>query len=156
MKKYVLLAACCLFAQLVLAQLRPSDSVYKKIVSLDSLVFEEGFNKCNHSFYDEIIAEDLEFYHDLGGITQGRADFIRSVKNNICGGKEKMKRSLDHMKVYPLKDKGKIYGAVQEGLHSFYIRSKNDWTKTGSARFVHLWLYDGTHWQLKRVLSYNH
>src|SRR2546429_5110218 len=36
-------------------------------------------------FRSSFLAEDVEFYHDQGGVTLGRAALTESVKNNICG-----------------------------------------------------------------------
>ncbi|MCH5716729.1 hypothetical protein [Niabella hibiscisoli] len=51
---------------------------------------------------------------------------------------------------------GVLYGAIQEGVHLFYIKESNTWKPTGTAAFTHFWLIDNGHWKLKRVLSYDH
>lgn len=143
----------------VSAQASDTSVLFKKLKAMDSLVFEEGFNKCHLGVYDSIVADDLEFYHDKGGITNGRTAFIASVKNNICGSKNKMQRELvaESMQVYPLYNNNKLYGAIQQGVHRFSYLENGKWKRGNStARFIHLWLLENGSWKLKRVLSYDH
>ena len=61
------------------------------------------------------IDDNVEFYHDQGGVTLGRAALVDSVKNNICG---KVTRELvpSSLQVYPMKG----YGAIEMGTHLFH------------------------------------
>ncbi|WP_237421162.1 nuclear transport factor 2 family protein [Flavobacterium sp. Sd200] len=127
---------------------------------MDSLLFAEGFNKCNYKILDQILADDLEFYHDKGGI-KNKKEFIDATRNNICNSpngkitREVVKGSTE---VYPLEKNGKIYGFLQNGLHEFYIQEPGKKLyKTGRAKFSCLWLLatNGS-WKLKRVFSYDH
>lgn len=61
---------------MLFSQVEASDELYRTAKKLDSLVFDEGFNKCNPSHYNSIISNDLEFYHDVGGITSGKEDLL--------------------------------------------------------------------------------
>lgn len=135
-----------------------SSELYKLLKNRDSLVFEVGFNQCNLTPYDTLIGEDLEFYHDKGGPSYGKAAFIASVQNNICNGNFKPKRELvdSSLKVFPMYNNGTLYGAIQEGIHLFYVKESDAWKHTVTAAFTHLWLIDDGHWKLKRVLSYDH
>ena len=63
------------------------------------------FNAANHCDYEKLTAmvdENLEFYHDLGGLTLGRPAFLDSIRDNTCG---KMIRELvpGTLQVYPVK-----------------------------------------------------
>jgi hypothetical protein len=73
----------------------------------------------------------LEFYHDKGGITSGKEAFKASIKNNICGGPNKVKRELipNSMKVYPLYNNNVLYAFIQEGEHDFAEFYKENGTK---------------------------
>ncbi|MCF3110689.1 nuclear transport factor 2 family protein [Niabella sp. CC-SYL272] len=132
--------------------------MFLQLQQYDSLLFERGFNHCDLSSYDSLIAEDLEFYHDISGITIGKTAFIASVKTNICGSANKVKRVLvpGSMAVYLLSKKGVLYGALQEGVHTFHILEHQQWRKVGAARFSHLWILEDHTWKLKRVVSYDH
>lgn len=148
-----------LSSQSLRAQLTPGSKVYREIVKADSLLFKEGFNNCNFEILKKITAEDLEFYHDQGGITFGKEAFIETTRKNICSISYKPIRKLveGSLQIYPLKNNGKIYGALQIGLHEFYAQEKDKAPYlTSVAKFTHLWIKQEDSWLLKRVLSYDH
>ncbi|ROI00436.1 nuclear transport factor 2 family protein [Chryseobacterium daecheongense] len=158
MRKIQILVIMSFFTQLMYAQVKPTDELYKTAKKLDSLIFDVGFNKCDLSHYNSIVSNDLEFYHDQGGITDGKEAFIASIKNNICGGPNKVKRELvpNTMKVYPLYSKNGLYAMIQEGEHEFFELVNGKWNKGSHAKFTILWILEGKDWKMKRVLSYDH
>ena len=127
---------------------------------MDSLIFDVGFNRCELGVYDKIISEDLEFYHDQGGITNSRTEFIETAKKNICSNADQKpirKLVKGSMEVYPLSSNGELYGAIQNGVHEFFIKEPDkEMYKTSEAKFTHVWLLKGDQWILKRVLSFDH
>ena len=136
------------------------EELFELLRAKDSLLFEIGFNQCNLTQSGALLTEDLEFYHDQGGVTGSKAEFMQVMRSGICSGgkytsrRELLKESLD---VYPLYDNGKLYGAIQMGMHRFYERTKEGSEREGStARFTHLWLLTEDGWKIKRVLSYDH
>lgn len=142
------------------AQVGAESDLYKELKSRDSLLFDLGFNQCKIDEFEHFISQDLEFYHDQGGLTTNKEDFLNAVKNNICSNPDKkpirelIKGSLE---VYPLYENGKLYGAIQKGIHDFYIKEPNkELYKTSSAKFTHVWILENNDWILKRVLSYDH
>lgn len=144
---------------LLQAQTTSEKILYQEIMKMDSLLFEEGFNKCNFEALNRITAEDLEFYHDQGGITLGKADFLETTRKNICSVNYKPVRKLDKesLNIYPLKSNGKIYGAIQSAVHEFFAKEEGkEPYLTSTAKFTHLWLKKDDEWLLKRVLSYDH
>ena len=63
----------------------------------------------------------------------------------------------ESLEVYILKDNGKVYGALQKGIHKFYGEEENKPKYlTSTADFTHLWIIEDGEWKLKRVISYNH
>lgn len=108
---------------------------------------------------NDVLSDDLEFYHDTGGI-QNRGEFFEAYDSNICSGslKKPIRKLLPGtLRVFELKDNGELYGAIQQGEHEFYISEPGkELYKTGRARFTHLWLLAEGIWTLKRVLSYDH
>ena len=97
------------------------------------------------------IVEDVEFYHDQGGVTLGRTALTGSVKKNICG---KTTRELvpGSLKVFYMKG----YGMLETGVHRFHHPEHEDTEGVGEGQFIHLWQYkDGT-WKITRVISYDH
>lgn len=142
------------------AQLPPDSEVYKTLKQNDSLVFDRGFNNCELEAFFHLIAEDLEFYHDIGGVTRSRDQFVQQYKNGICGNPDyRSRRELQpgSLEVFPLYDNGKLYGALQKGVHRFFEKPKDKPEIPGStARFTHLWILEDDRWLLTRVLSYDH
>jgi hypothetical protein len=160
MKINILLFIAILSLNSLPAQVSQDSEVFKQLKARDSLLFERGFNKCEIADFEFFISKDLEFYHDQGGVTTNKADFLKAVRNNICSNpKMKPIRKLqkESLEVFPLFENGKLYGAIQKGIHDFYIREpEKDLYKTSSAKFTHLWLLEKDIWILKRVLSYDH
>jgi uncharacterized protein DUF4440 len=70
-----------LFFQLLAAV---PDDLTVKVAALDAEIFD-AYNKCDLAKFGSFLAEDLEFYHDQGGLSVGRQATVESVKNNICG-----------------------------------------------------------------------
>ena len=137
------------------------SEVFQALKSYDSLLFTISFNQCKLSEVDNIMADDLEFYHDKSGITNSKEEFMSVMKNGICNpsNKSKARRELVNgsLQVFPLYDNGKLYGAIQQGEHRFYESYNGEPEKAGStAKFSHLWLKNENNWILKRVYSYNH
>ncbi|MFK2901029.1 nuclear transport factor 2 family protein [Dyella jejuensis] len=118
------------------------------IAAQDSALFN-AYNHCDLVTFARYIAPDIEFYHDKGGLTLGRANMVESIRHAICG---KLRRELmpGTLEVYPIKD----YGAVEIGEHRFCELSTGRCDAVG--RFIHLWRYRNGSWQLSRVISYDH
>lgn len=157
MKQLTLFTLALRFCITGIAQQPDSTALYKDIKALDSLVFDIGFNQCRTGIYDSIVSEDLEFYHDIGGLDLGRNAFKTATEKNICGSLYKIKRELvpGTLKIYPLSKQGVLYGAIEEGEHTFFIQKANKWTQTGRARFTIVWMQQNG-WKMKRVLSFDH
>jgi CubicO group peptidase (beta-lactamase class C family) len=140
-------------------QVKPDSDLFKQISKADSLLFEAGFNNCDLEALSMVTADSLKFYHDTSGITSGKKEFIASIKNNICSIEYKPFRKLTPgtQLIYPLRQNGKIYGAIQKGIHDFYaINEKKEAYLTSSAKFTNLWIKKNDRWMLKNVLSYDH
>ncbi len=122
-----------------------SKEVYNEIVVIDKKFFD-AYNTCDLSTADSLLSDDIEFYHDLGGLNTSKTQLMDGLKNNICG---KVTRVLKEgsIEVYPIKD----YGAVQMGIHGFYNRAEKNDIKY--SKFVHIWRLDGGVWRLTRVVS---
>jgi hypothetical protein len=120
-------------------------TLYDTIVYMDSL-WEDSYNNCRIDKQEELISEDLEFYHDQGGLMTSKKALIEALKKNICG---KVTRELQpgSIEVYPVPG----YGAIEMGLHRFH--SKNDTGRGKYARFVHVWRNDNGQWKITRVIS---
>jgi hypothetical protein len=134
------------------------QEIFDKLKYNDSLLFELGFNQCDTNQIRVLTSDDFEFYHDQAGITNSKELFIHSI-SELCKMTYRPSRELDEksLEVHILKDNGKIYGAIQNGIHRFYGEEENKPKYlTSTADFTHLWIIEDGNWKLKRVISYNH
>ena len=120
----------------------------------------KAFNACEVQKQTRMNAEDLEFYHDIGGLMRGRTSFAESTAKHICGRSDWRLRRAEvpgTVKLYPLRNNGNVYGAVISGEHYFYHTNKgHPETLEGKARFTHVLLLKNGEWQVGRVLSDDH
>jgi Domain of unknown function (DUF4440) len=153
----LLLALLAWFAGRVEAQAVPpleniqsQAELDKAITALDAALFD-SYNRCDLEKFASFFVENVEFYHDQGGVTLGRAALTNSVKKNICG---KTTRELvpGTLQVYYMKG----YGAVEMGVHRFHHPGHEDTEGVGEGKFVHLWQYKDGGWKITRVISYDH
>jgi len=126
------------------------DELFKTISVLDGKLFD-SYNRCDLEAFGEFFIDDVEFYHDQGGVTLGRKNLTEAVRQNICG---KVRRALvpGTLEVHPMNG----YGAVEIGVHRFYHPVASDKDPTGEARFVHLWQLRDDAWKITRVISFDH
>jgi len=129
-----------------------SKDLYDTIARLDS-VFFNAFNQRDLDQLKTLLADNLEFYHDQGGVTdftQNVAAFKRNFESERRVRRELVRSSLE---VYPIKD----YGAVETGIHRFYATEKGQQEKLSSeAKFVQLWQKKDGNWKITRIISYGH
>lgn len=161
MKHFYFLASFFIFLAPVFCQAQLSDSsqVFIQLKKADSLVFEEGFDKCRLDILQEILDTGLQFIHDQSGV-QNREEFFKVFKENICsspGAKPVRKLVNGSLVVYPLYNDGVLYGALQMGVHEFYIQEPGKELRfTSNGKFIHTWLLENGQWKLFRVMSYDH
>jgi len=153
MKKLVLLFSLSAVAVIIMS-FKPRSardgnaapmSLYDSIAVMDS-IWEDAYDNCKLDVMEEIISEDLEFYHDQGGVMTSKKKLNEALKANICG---KVKRELKKgsLEVYPIKG----YGAVEMGLHGFH--GVNETNASHYSKFVHIWKRTNGKWQITRVIS---
>ncbi|MFC4213018.1 serine hydrolase [Pedobacter lithocola] len=141
------------------AQADKNSDLFIDLKKQDSLFFERGFNQCDLDYLESHITKDLKFYHDQSGF-QDKKTFFENTQKYICSNSEQKpirKIQTKSLEVFPLHNNGKIYGAIQQGIHHFYLREKGKkdlWTST--AKFTHIWILDKEIWKLSEVLSYDH
>jgi hypothetical protein len=117
------------------------------ISALDAALFD-SYNKCDLQKFASFFVDNVEFYHDQGGVTLGKDALTDSVKKNICG---KTTRELVSMQAFYMKG----YGAVETGVHRFHHPGHEE-IGVGEGRFIHLWQYRDGAWKITRVISYDH
>lgn len=128
------------------------------ILHKDSL-FWQAYNTCDTSGFARYFVEDVEFYHDKGGVTLGLRDLLETFRKNLCSGNFRLRREAveGSVKVFPLRKDNVIYGAIISGDHIFYVTEQGKTEHAeGLAKFTHLWLLKNGEWKMERVLSYDH
>jgi len=135
------------------------EMVARIILQKDNL-FWDSYNRCDTTNYRQYFSDDVEFYHDKGGITRGVESMAMSVKKNLCSNSDfRVRREVvkGTVKFFPMKNSGVIYGAILSGDHLFYVSEKGKPTRLdGRASFTHLWLLRDNVWKMERILSYDH
>ena len=131
---------------------RASKDLYDSIAYLDS-VFFNAFNTRNLDKLKTFLSEDLEFYHDLGGVTNYNQNVDAFKKTFESDRRVRRKLVESTLEVYPIKD----YGAVETGIHRFYATEKGQQEKLSSeAKFVQVWQKKDGEWKITRIISYGH
>jgi hypothetical protein len=148
---FPIIALCTVRANAqALESIKSQEELNKVVAALDAALFD-SYNRCDLEKNATFFADDVEFYHDQGGVTLGKEKLIESIKKNICG---KVTRELvaGSLQVYPMKG----YGAVEMGVHRFHHPGHEDTEGVGEAKFIHLWRYKDGAWKITRVISYDH
>jgi len=156
--RYLLIFVSLLLATSLFAQ-REDKDLTALILHKDSL-FWNAYNNCDIPAFRNFFTDDVEFYHDKGGVTLGLDNLAAAMKNNLCSNPNlNLRREVVEgtRKVYPLRDNDTIYGAILIGEHLFYINETGKPERLdGRASFTHLWLLKNGEWKMARVLSYDH
>jgi ketosteroid isomerase-like protein len=130
-----------------------AKELYERIASLDAALFE-AYNACDIDKVGMFFTEDLEFYHEKGGLAVTRKSTLDLMKTNLCGeNSNKVRRELvrGSLEVHPINN----YGAVQTGEHRFYLTQKGQKEKLdGIGKFVMLWQKRDGEWKISRVVSF--
>jgi hypothetical protein len=122
-----------------------SQELHDTVARLDAALFD-AYNHCKIDVFGALLAEDIEFYHDRGGLTTSKESLILSIKKNVCGRvtRELLPGSIEVSEVPK-------YGAVQLGAHRF--RNNREPGVSRFSRFVHIWRQQDGVWKLTRVIS---
>ena len=132
------------------APAKEQDELFKAIARMDAAVFD-AFNGHDVDRLMSYFTEDLEFYHDTGGLStyrQNAEDFKKMFASTPDIRRDLVKESLE---IYPIKD----YGAMEIGQHRF-CHKENGKDDCGTFGFAMVWRKVGDSWKISRVLSYGH
>ncbi len=127
-------------------QVSTDSELYRTVLSLDDAYFS-AYNTCDMEAQAALLSDDLEFYHDQGGLSTSKAEVLKSIEANICG---KVRRELVEGSVEIHEIKG--FGAVEIGLHKFYNNQEPDAVSKPS-RFITLWKREAGSWKMHRIVS---
>jgi hypothetical protein len=121
----------------------------------------KAYNDCEVQKLATMSSDDLEFYHDLGGMSKGVAAFSASMAKNLCGrpdgARTRRAAVADSLRFYPMREGATVYGAIISGEHLFYQEPKGGKEVfIGRARFTHILLLRDGEWKVSRALSFDH
>lgn len=126
------------------------EELFQTIARMDSAIFD-AFNVHDVDRLMSMFTDDLEFYHDTGGLT----DYRQSAESfrKMFAGTPDIRRDLvkGTLEVYPIKD----HGAIEIGEHRF-CHKENGKDDCGTFKFAMIWRKAGESWKISRVLSYGH
>ena len=144
--KIIIYVIIAFFASIVSGQSDANAELYSTIKKLDSTYFT-AYNKCDMDVQAKMYDEDIEFYHDMGGLSTDKVELLESIEKNICG---KVTRNLveGSIEVYPIKD----YGAIEIGMHEFYNNQEPN-AESKPSKFIVFWKQTGPEWHISRVVS---
>ncbi len=127
-----------------------STNLVDEISKADAAFFD-AFNSCDLPAMEKILSKDLEFYHDIVGVS-GHRDTLAKTKEN-CDKNLGLRRDLleGSLEVHPIGD----FGALEKGRHTF-CHLENGENVCGTFEFMHIWRRVKEGWELARVISYGH
>lgn len=128
------------------AQVAEDSELYKKVVALDKELFD-AYNNCDMETQARLMDEDLEFYHDMGGLATSKTEVLQGIEKNICG---KVSRSLVPGSIEVHEIPG--FGAVELGMHQFFNNQEPD-AESKPSRFITIWKQTDAQWTVTRVIS---
>ncbi len=118
--------------------------------------FWRAFNDCDAPAMARLFASDVEFYHDMTGLTRSRDAVTASMMKGPCGTpRQHMRREAIAASV--LYQRIPDYGALIAGEHLFYVRQGQGPEKAATrARFLTIWQSTAKGWLMTRIVSYDH
>ena len=128
------------------------QQLYNIILHMDSVCFD-AFNARDLQKLKTVFADNVEFYHDLGGLAYYDETMKNFEKLFVQARENGLKRELvkNSLEVYPIKD----FGAIEVGVHKF-THLENGKEVVGLLKFLHVWQYKNNEWKITRVISYDH
>jgi len=126
---------------------KPSDiKLHNEIVKMDATYFN-AYNTCDMETQADLYDENIEFFHDKGGLATDKKELLKALKENICN---KVTRTLikGSIEVYPIKD----YGAIQIGYHKFFNKEEPN-AKYVPSKFIMVWKKEDNNWKITKVIS---
>lgn len=124
-----------------------SKALYDSIVHMDSVLFG-AYNICDLPTMADCFSENIEFYHDKGGLMTNKDSIMAATKKYVCG---KVTRVLiaGSIEVYPIAN----FGAIEMGQHYFINSEEPKSAHHNIGKFVHTWKNENGKWRLTRVIS---
>ena len=117
---------------------------------MDAAMFD-AFNAHDVDRLMTLFTDDLEFYHDSGGL-ESYAEVTNGFRT-LLGRNDGLHRELvpGSLEVYPIRG----FGAIEIGAHRF-CHKENGRDDCGTFKFLHVWQQKEGSWKVRRVISYGH
>lgn len=133
-----------------LAEIRayvPVDKALHDTILLKDKAFFDAYNSCDLEKQASIYADNIEFFHDNGGLMTSKQGIIDGTEKNICG---KVTRTLieESVEVYPINN----YGAVEIGYHKFFNNEEPN-AESIPSKFIIMWHNTNGNWKITKVIS---
>ncbi len=145
---FFLSASTCLSAQSL-----PSGAALEKVILQHDSIFWAAYNACDVGKMMSFVADDVEFYHDKGGQTNGRNGLAKTLQGGLCSsGDNTVERRpvAGTIGVFPVAG----VGAILRGQHTFH--SVQEPGSGDIALFFHFWKFMAGEWKMTRIFSYDH
>jgi ketosteroid isomerase-like protein len=131
----------------------------EQIAARDLDFFDVQFEQCVPERMRTMLTDDVEFFHDKGGLVKG-ADAFVAMYEKMCTERKapeawRSRRVLVEGSLHV--DPVPGFGAIETGEHRFYERKGDGPQKlVGRARFAIVWQLAADGWRMSRILSYDH
>lgn len=165
MKKNTLLLHCLLCSLFLAPGLnafsQETDAEIAAIIKRQDSLFWQAYNSCDTATMAGFFSEDVEFYHDKGGLTVGLPALMASLGSGMCNANRGFSLRREDVsgtvKVFALRKDKEVYGAIISGEHVFYVTEKGKKELLdGHAIFANVWRRINGRWQMARIFSYDH
>ncbi len=145
---FIFLIGCSTTKNSGIPAFKPDDPELYNIILREDSIFFAAYNTCDINKQAAIYNDDIEFYHDNGGLTTNKEEILESIRKNICG---KVTRHLvqGSIEVYPIKN----FGAIEIGLHKFHNNQEAAGTLSRAGKFIIIWQLKNGNWKISRVVS---
>ncbi|MFM5929897.1 MAG: nuclear transport factor 2 family protein [Novosphingobium sp.] len=133
----------------------------EEVRRVDERFFALFFDRrCHVAEIRAMVADDIEMYHDKGGVVARSAKAFMADYRKACAEREKPEAWRSRRELVAgslLVDPVPGFGAIEHGEHRFFERKGEGAERlAGTARFTQIWQKMPSGWKLKRVISFAH
>jgi hypothetical protein len=130
------------------------------IRAADADLFGLFFEGCDPARLRGMVTENMEFYHDKGGVTSSSGTEFVDQYAKACAARKAPDAWRSRRELVPISlqvDPVPGFGAMEIGEHLFYERQGDGPERVaGRAGFAMVWKHEDGVWKLHRVLSFGH
>jgi|APTNR8051073442_1049403.scaffolds.fasta_scaffold04057_7 ketosteroid isomerase-like protein len=136
----------------------------KDILTKFTKDYFDSYNDCNVEKMLDYCTDDIEVYHDLVGLINGKTE-LKVQSKKFCDwlatsdAPNVKAEIIGDLNIQELKTKAdNTYGAIVTGTIDFIAVNKQTSTRTksGTSDFIWILRLTGDKWQIARDVSYNH